>query len=132
MEEEYADKILRYLSEKYGVQKPKLVLLDKCPSEPANFGLYVKDRKEIVLCRGGVDVHKLAHEFAHYMQDVKEAYVDWEESECEAESFALNVVRRQEAEQKHGEVARDAPMSVAVAVLAAGVLINLALLLARK
>lgn len=132
MEEEYADKVLSYLSEKYGVRKPKLVLLDKCPGEPADFGLYVKDRKEIVLCRGGVDVHKLAHEFAHYLQDVRKADVDWEEGECEAESFALNVVRGREAGQGHGEVARDVPASVAAAVLVAGVLVNLALLLARK
>jgi hypothetical protein len=88
IEEEMADRILEHLSRKYNVPKPKLRLLDHCPSrEPVTFGLYKNEGEdhEIFLCRGGLSMHVLLHEFGHYLGRLKGSPM----SEEEAEAFAL-------------------------------------------
>jgi hypothetical protein len=87
-EEEMAERVLEHLSAKYGVPKPKLRILERCPTHPTDFGLYSggPEGDEIVLCRGGASVHVLLHEFAHYLGRVRGRIVDEEE----AERFAAN------------------------------------------
>lgn len=91
LEEETAHRILEHLSAKYNVPKPKLRLLDSCPTEPTGFGMFqAGGEPEIVLCRGSADVHKLAHEFSHYLQFLQNKPL----SEQEAEQFALKEVAK--------------------------------------
>jgi hypothetical protein len=71
LEEDYAHKVLGLLSEKYGIRKPDLVILDECPSKsPESYGIYKAsgEKKEIGVCRGGVNAHVISHEFAHNLQ----------------------------------------------------------------
>lgn len=87
LETETAEKVVAHLSEKYNVPKPKITIIDQCPSrEPGMFGLH-RDG-EMVFCRGGVDVHKIAHEFKHYVDTLKGKPCD----EAGAERFALQEV----------------------------------------
>lgn len=92
LEEETAHRVLEYLSQKYNVPKPKLTLLDKCPTEPTQFGLFqtVKGTPEIVLCRGSADIHKTVHEFAHYLQFLSGKPLN----EQEAEALALKEMEK--------------------------------------
>jgi len=86
-EEEYARSIVRHLAQKYNVPEPELRFVDKCPTEPTQYGLFQKEggKSEIVLCRSGVDLHKYYHEFFHYLQSLAGKPLN----EAEAESFAL-------------------------------------------
>jgi hypothetical protein len=92
LEEETAHRILTHLSSKYNVPKPKLKILDNCPTEPTEFGVFQarSGEPEIVLCRGSADSHKLLHEFAHYLQFLEKKPL----SEQEAEQFALKEVEK--------------------------------------
>jgi len=92
LEEETAHRILESLSAKYNVPKPKLTLLDKCPTEPTGFGEFQvrNGEPEIVLCRGSADVHKLLHEVKHYLDYLAGKPL----SEEEAEQFALEEVAK--------------------------------------
>lgn len=97
LEKEYAEKVLDMLSDEYKVPKPKLVLLDECPvKEPVAFGEFrVKEgskEPEIVMCKTAVDLHKMFHEWHHYMQYLDRKPLD----EKDAEEFAL-------AKARHGE-----------------------------
>jgi len=83
MEKEMADKVIAKLSEKYGVTPPKLVISDKC-HEP-NVGLY--SAGQIMVCKTGVNLHVLAHEFWHHVQKEKGMHID----EGEAEKFAIEL-----------------------------------------
>jgi hypothetical protein len=92
LEEETAHRIIAHLSSKYNVPKPKLKLLDNCPTEPTEFGLFQlgEGEPQIVLCRGSADAHKIGHEFAHYLQFLEKKPL----SEQEAEQFALKEVEK--------------------------------------
>ncbi|GAH92120.1 unnamed protein product, partial [marine sediment metagenome] len=81
MEREMAEKVIAILSEKYGVKPPQLIISDKC-HEP-NIGLY-SDNK-IMVCKTGVNLHVLAHEFWHHVQSENGMHMD----EGEAEKFAV-------------------------------------------
>jgi len=83
MEKEMADKVIAKLSEKYGVTPPELVISDKC-HEP-NVGLY--SAGQIMVCKTGVNLHVLAHEFWHHVQKEKGMHID----EGEAEKFAIEL-----------------------------------------
>jgi len=85
MEKEMAEKVIAKLSKKYGVKPPKLVISDKC-HEP-NFGLY--STNEIMVCKTGVNLHVLSHEFWHHIQAKKGMHMD----EGEAERFALDLFK---------------------------------------
>jgi hypothetical protein len=92
LEEEAAHRIIDRLSSKYNVPKPKLKLLDSCPTEPTEFGLFqlAEGEPQIVLCRGSADAHKLSHEFMHYLQFLQKKPLN----EQEAEQFALKEVAK--------------------------------------
>jgi hypothetical protein len=92
LEEETAHRIIAHLSSKYNVPKPKLKLLDNCPTEPTEFGMFQarSGEPEIVLCRGSADAHKIGHEFAHYLQFLEKKPLN----EQEAEQFALKEVAK--------------------------------------
>jgi hypothetical protein len=86
-EEEYARSIVKRLAQKYNVPEPEIRFVDRCPTEPTQYGLFQREggKSEIVLCRGGADHHKILHEFFHYLQSLAGKPLD----EAEAESFAL-------------------------------------------
>ena len=91
IEQETAQNILSHLAYKYKVPKPKLVISDEC-ANPA-FGVYEarsKPEKSVIrVCRGGVNVHVLAHEFKHYLDHLAGKPL-WRKSlEPEAEKFAI-------------------------------------------
>ncbi|TET87373.1 MAG: hypothetical protein E3J34_02160 [Dehalococcoidia bacterium] len=83
MEREMAEKVLAKLSEKYGVDPPELVISDKC-HEPM-IGLYTAGR--IMVCRTGINLHVLTHEFWHHVQAMNGKHLD----EGKAESFAIEL-----------------------------------------
>lgn len=87
LEKEYAEKLLDMLSKEYNVPKPRLVILDNCPvKEPVVFGEFrVTDAPEIVLCKSSVDLHKIFHEWHHYLQYLEKKPLD----EKSAEEYAL-------------------------------------------
>lgn len=85
MEREMADKVIAKLSEKYGVKPPELVISDKC-HEPM-IGLYTAGR--IMVCKTGVNLHVLAHEFWHHVQKERGMHLD----ECAAEKFAVDLFK---------------------------------------
>lgn len=87
MEKEMAENLIAKLSVKYGVKPPKLVISDKC-HEP-NAGLY--SAGQIMVCKTGVNLHVLAHEFWHHVQKEKGMHMD----EGEAEKFALDLFKAQ-------------------------------------
>lgn len=90
IEEENVDRIVEYLSRKYNVPKPMVRFLETCPvPEPSMFAAFDVSKKEIVLCRGGADAHKISHEFGHYLQIIKGKKPD----EKEAEEFAEAEIR---------------------------------------
>jgi len=64
MEKDMADKVIKALSEKYNIEPPKLIISDKC-HEP-HIAAYHQDN--IYVCRSGINLHVLIHEFAHHMQ----------------------------------------------------------------
>ncbi len=98
LEEETAHRIIEHLSTKYNVPKPKLKILDQCPSEPTQFGLFQVQGEEpqIVLCRGSADVHKIAHEFGHYLQFLNKKPLD----EAKAEQFAIKEAEKETVEKE--------------------------------
>ncbi len=92
MEKEMAEKVIAKLSEKYGVDPPELVISDECHNPMA--GLYTVDRRDghsdvykIMVCKTGVNLHVLAHEFWHHVQAKKGKHID----EGEAEKFAIDL-----------------------------------------
>lgn len=91
-EEKMARYVINSLSEKYGVPPPELVFKDEC-NRP-DFGLY--DNGKIIVCRGGANIHVLAHEFGHYLQHKIGKRLD----EAEAERFALEVMKRELSGEK--------------------------------
>ncbi len=99
LEEEYAHKILDMLSKEYGIPKPKLTILDECPlKEPVSYAQFiVKDQPEIILCKGAIDLHKILHEWHHYMQYLENKPLD----EKQAEEYALVKVRHGETDRKY-------------------------------
>jgi len=83
MEKEMAENVIAKLSEKYGVEPPALIISDKC-HEP-NVGLYAAN--QIMVCKTGVNLHVLVHEFWHHVQKKKGMHMD----EGEAEKFAVEL-----------------------------------------
>ena len=83
MEKEMAEQVIAILSEKYGVDPPELVISDEC-HEP-EIGLYTPDR--IMVCKTGINLHVLAHEFWHHVQARNGMHMD----EGEAEKFAITL-----------------------------------------
>lgn len=85
MERDMAEKLIKKLSEKYGVKPPKIEILDTChePSDAAytNGHIYV--------CRSGVNLHVLSHEFWHHVQNENGMHMD----EGEAEKFAVELFK---------------------------------------
>lgn len=82
MEREMAEKVIAKLSEKYGVEPPELIISDEC-HEPMT-GLYTG---RIMVCKTGVNLHVLAHEWWHHFQKEKGMHMD----EGEAEKFAVEL-----------------------------------------
>lgn len=73
IEEKMADKMLTYLSKKYHVPKPTLEITSEC-NDPAK-GIHKESwldstHDKIVLCKGGVNLHVLTHEFIHYLNHI--------------------------------------------------------------
>jgi hypothetical protein len=120
LERETADKVLTYLSQKYKVPKPELVITERC-TEPS-FGLYEKGK--IAMCKGGVNIHVLAHEFKHYMDHLQGKPI----SEVEAERFAVQEMVEKshfvEVEAKYSERISD---SAVWGILLFGLGLNVAL-----
>jgi len=85
MERNMAETLIAKLSEKYGVDPPELVISDKC-HEPM-IGLYTVNR--ITVCKTGVNLHVLAHEFWHHVQKERGMHMD----EGEAEKFAVGLFK---------------------------------------
>ena len=85
LEREMAEKVIVKLSKKYGVEPPELVISDKC-HEPI-IGLYTANR--IMMCKTGVNLHVLAHEFWHHVQATNGMHMD----EGEAEKFAVDLFK---------------------------------------
>lgn len=85
MEREMAENVIAKLSEKYGVKPPELVISDKC-HEP-NIGAYYN--RKIMMCRSGISLHVLTHEFKHYLQAENGEHMD----EGEAEKFAVDLFK---------------------------------------
>jgi len=83
MEREMAEKLITKLSEKYRVDQPKIEILDTC-HEPSD-ATYSEGR--IYVCRSGVNLHVLAHEFWHHIQRENGMHLD----EGEAEKFAVEL-----------------------------------------
>jgi len=83
LEREMAEKVIAKLSEKYGVKPPELVISDECHNPMT--GLYTVDR--IMVCKTGVNLHVLGHEFWHHVQKEKGMHMD----EGEAEKFAIDL-----------------------------------------
>ena len=86
MERDMAEKLIEKLSDKYGVEPPKLVISEDC-HEP-NAGLY--SAGQIMVCRSGVNLHVLAHEFWHHIQRENGMHMD----EGEAERFAVDLFKQ--------------------------------------
>jgi len=82
MEREMAEKVIAKLSEKYGVKPPELIISDKCHAPM--IGLYTAD--QIMVCKTGVNLHVLCHEFWHHVQKVNGMHLD----EGDAEKFAID------------------------------------------
>ncbi len=87
VERDMAERVLGDLSSKYGVEPPKLEISDSC-HEP-NEGLYRTDGT-IKMCRGGVNLHVLLHEFKHYYDHTVGKSLD----EGDAEAFAVETVEK--------------------------------------
>ena len=85
MERDMAEKVIIKLSEKYGVKPPKIIISDKCHAP--NFGLYSANK--IMVCKTGVNLHVLVHEFWHHVQSNNGMHMD----EGEAEKFALDIFK---------------------------------------
>ncbi len=88
MEKEMAEKVIAELSKKYGVDPPELVISDKCYEPQA--GLYQAgphSAGKIMMCKSGVNLHVLAHEFWHHVQKKKGMHLD----EGKAEKFAIKL-----------------------------------------
>ena len=85
MEQQMATKIIAQLSKKYGVEPPEVIISDKC-FEPM-FGIYTKGK--IGVCKTGVNLHVLVHEFKHHLQAENGSHFD----EGEAERFAINLFK---------------------------------------
>jgi len=86
LEENMARQVIKTLADKYGVQPPKLEISDDC-HEP-DVGVYMDGT--IKLCRGGVNLHVILHEFGHYLQHKHGKPID----EAEAERFAIEVMSK--------------------------------------
>jgi len=90
MEKKMAEKLLVKLSKKYGVAPPELVINDEC-HEPI-IGLYTSTSGtpgRIMMCKTGINLHVLAHEFWHHVQNENGKHLD----EGEAETFAVDVFK---------------------------------------
>ena len=85
MEKKMAEKLLVKLSKKYGVPPPEIVISDEC-YEPM-IGLYTN--KQIMMCKTGINLHVLAHEFWHHVQKENGMHFD----EGEAEKFAVELFK---------------------------------------
>lgn len=104
LERETAERVITHLSKKYNVPKPKITIVENCPTrEPSMYG--AQRDGEIVLCKGGVDVHKLAHEFKHYWDFLQGKPCD----ESGAERFALQEVSSPQALNLHKTVKYEIP-----------------------
>ena len=83
MEREMGEKLIAKLSKKYGVDPPKLLISKKC--HDPNRGIY--SQGIIYMCKSGINLHVLAHEFKHHVQKEKGKHM----YEGEAEQFAVEL-----------------------------------------
>ena len=88
LEKDMAQKVINRLSEKYNVAPPELVIIDQC-HEPEN-AAYTKDH--IFVCRSGINLHVLLHEFYHHLQKIGGKHL----KEEEAEDFAVDFFKKPE------------------------------------
>jgi len=88
MEREMAEKVIAKLSKKYGVEPPELVISDKChaPMIGLYTGASMETPSRIMMCKTGVNLHVLAHEFWHHVQSKNGMHLD----EGDAEKFAVD------------------------------------------
>jgi len=90
IEQETADRILSALAFKHRVPKPNLVLTDRC-HEPGE-GAFIEEvppppegvKWTIQLCKGGLNLHVLLHEFRHYLSRLEGRPIDEDAAECYA------------------------------------------------
>ncbi len=85
LERDMADKFLQKLSKKYGVTTPELKISEKC-HEP-NRGIY--SQGVIYMCQSGINLHVLAHEFKHYLQNIGGKHL----KEGDAEKYAIELFK---------------------------------------
>lgn len=83
MEKELADTFIKKLSKKHGIDPPKLMIVDTC-HEPGN-GAYSEG--VIFMCKSGINLHVLAHEFFHHIQKISGKRLEEEE----AENYAIEL-----------------------------------------
>lgn len=87
MEREMAEKALSYLSSKYDVSPPKLIITEECNSPVQGTHVqYTPNPKYdfIKLCKGNVNLHVLTHEFIHYLHHIQNKEQNEEDVEQEA------------------------------------------------
>lgn len=83
MEKKLADIFIKKLSKKHGIDPPKLMIVDTC-FEPSN-GAYSEG--VIYMCKSGINLHVLAHEFFHHIQKISGKHL----KEDEAEKYAIEL-----------------------------------------
>jgi hypothetical protein len=104
LEEELAERVVEEAAKRHGVPRPRLVILDACPSqEPSLYAAFkvLDGQPTIEACRGAVDRHKVLHEFGHYLQYLRGQPLDEEE----AERFALEALAPHEKALNEGAAA---------------------------
>ena len=90
IERRNADEIISNLAYKHKVPKPKLEIMDNCGANP-KFGMYSWSPDKdgvIIVCRGGINTHVLAHEFKHHIDRTTGKRV----TEPSARDFALKEI----------------------------------------
>jgi len=85
LEKKMADSFLKKLSKKHGIDPPKLMISAKC--HDPNRGLYSKGI--IYMCQSGINLHVLAHEYKHYLQNIGGKHL----KEDEAEAYAVELFK---------------------------------------
>jgi len=85
MEKQLADELLEDLSKEHEVDKPELVISEDC-HEP-DVGRYSNGK--IYMCKSGINLHVLGHEFKHHLQNSEGGHF-WE---TEAESYSVDLFK---------------------------------------
>ena len=85
LEKKMADRFLKMLSKKHGINPPELKISKKC-HEP-NRGIYSKG--VIYMCQSGINLHVLAHEYKHHLQKIGGKHL----LEGEAEKYAIELFK---------------------------------------